>query len=250
MDIVYGRNPVLEALKGRRRVEEILLADHQAPIIDRIVRLAAKKEIPVTKSTSEKLNQLSFGGVHQGVVAKVSAFEFQTAAKLIADLKAEDKAIVLLLDGITDPQNLGAIMRVAEIFTVDAIIIPPTRTAAITPVVAKASAGAVEHLTIVQANLSGVAARLKKVGFWLIGAEAGADNPIWDFDWPPKTVLVLGSEGRGLSRLMRANCDYLVSIPMFGHVSSLNVSVSAGILVYEFARNRRKNIKNGKGTDS
>lgn len=203
-----------------------------------IVRLAQKAGIPVTKTAKKELDRLSAGGIHQGVAIKAEGYKFIVADELIARAAAKENSIILLLDGITDPQNLGSVIRSAEVFGADGLVIPKAGTATVTAAVWKASAGAVEYIPLAQANLAEVSRRLKDNGFWLVGAESKTDLEITGFDWPKKTALAIGSEGRGLSRIVTDACDYLVKIPMFGKIASLNAGVSAGILLYDYRRRR------------
>lgn len=238
MDIVYGRNPVLEALRGRRKVKEIRIVESKSAVIKEIADLAKERNIPVKLTSRAGLDRLTLGGLHQGIAAQVASYEFTPLALFLAALEDKPTALVLLLDGITDPQNLGSIIRTAECCGAGGIIIPKARTAPITPAVAKASAGALEHVTMVQANLADAAERLKNDGFWLVGAEAGTGLTLWEFDWPAKIAIVLGGEGSGISQLMKKKCDYLVGIPIYGRIPSLNVSASAAVILYEFARSQ------------
>ena len=235
-DYVYGRKPVLEALKGRRQVKEIWLAGTGAPIVKEIIKASKRQNIIIKQATKYELDKLTPGAVHQGIVAKVTVFQFLDMPKLISRLNERKKSLVVILDGITDPRNLGSLMRSALCFDVDAIIIPKARSAPITPAVAKTSAGAVEHLNVAKANLAQAASLLKNNDFWLVGADVTAEEDVWDFKWPLKTALVLGSEGKGLSVLVKQKCDFLINIPISGRLDSLNVAVAGGILLNEYCR--------------
>ncbi len=198
--------------------------------------IAEEKGISILSVTRKEWDEISGGGVHQGVVAVTEPFKMETIGDILEKVDSEDSSAVLLLDGITDPQNLGSILRSAEIFGVSGVVIPKARTAALSPAVWKSSAGAIGHMLIAKANLIDAANRLKKNGFWLIGAEGDDGEDINGFEWPKKSAIVLGSEGSGLTRLVKKECDFLVSIPMVGKIASLNVSVSGGIILHDYLR--------------
>ena len=204
-----------------------------------MVDKARDREIRVESKKRKELDEITAGGAHQGVVAVAEPFKTFVVGDLIDKTSEEDISVVLLLDGITDPQNLGSIIRSAEIFGASGVVIPKARSATISPAAWKASAGAIEHIPIVKANLTDAGRQLKDNGFWLIGAEGDLGKDVDEFEWPKKAAIVLGSEGSGLTRLVKKECDFLVKIPMFGKVASLNVSVSAGILLHEYRRKKR-----------
>ncbi len=203
-----------------------------------MVDKARDREIRVESKKRKELDEITAGGAHQGVVAVAEPFKTFVVGDLIDKTSEEDISVVLLLDGITDPQNLGSIIRSAEIFGASGVVIPKARSATISPAAWKASAGAIEHIPIVKANLTDAGRQLKDNGFWLIGAEGDLGQDVDEFEWPKKAAIVLGSEGSGLTRLVKKECDFLVKIPMFGKVASLNVSVSAGILLHECRRKK------------
>jgi 23S rRNA (guanosine2251-2'-O)-methyltransferase len=213
-EIVYGRRPVAEARRGRRRVRRVWTdADLSA---GELTRLAGSPD-------------------HQGVVAEVDPYPYAAPDAL---LEGPD-ALVLALDQVQDPRNLGAVCRSAEATGTAGVVVPERRAAAVTAVACKASAGAVEHLRIARArNLADWLARAKELGAWVYGAEAGGDLPFDRADLTGKVVLVLGSEGRGLRRRVAESCDLLVSIPVRGKVGSLNVSAAAAVLLFEAMRQR------------
>lgn len=235
-DYVYGRKPVREALGGRRQVKEIWLAGKKAPVVKEIIKISEDQGVAVKQLTRDELDKLTAGAAHQGVVAKVTAFQFSDVTDVIKSLKDRKKALVLMLDGITDPGNLGSLLRSALAFGADAVVIPKARSVAVTPTVAKRSAGALEHLNIAKSNLAQTASLLKKHGFWLVGADASAPDGVWDFKWPLKTALVLGGEGQGLSSLVKQKCDFLINIPISKKLESLNVSVAGGVLLGGYRR--------------
>jgi 23S rRNA (guanosine2251-2'-O)-methyltransferase len=213
-DIVYGRRPVAEAKRGRRRVRRVWTAD----------------DVPVAE-----LNRLAGSPDHQGVVAEVEPYPYADPAGL---LESPD-ALVVALDQVQDPRNMGAVCRSAEAAGATGVVIPARRSAAVTAVTCKASAGAVEHLAVARvANLADWLGAAKEAGAWVYGAEVRAAAPHTQADLTGKVVLVLGSEGKGLRRRVAESCDLLVSIPVRGRVPSLNVSAAAAVLLFEAARQR------------
>jgi 23S rRNA (guanosine2251-2'-O)-methyltransferase len=250
-ELIYGRNPVLEALRGRRHVYRLWLATdghsaghgqghsgEKSAGLQEDLRLAAasagRQLPPLSLVPTERLDVLSGSPEHQGVVAEVDLFAYRDPADILAE-----RDLVLALDRVQDPHNLGAIIRTAEAAGA-AVVIPRHRAVAVTPAVVKASAGATEHVDIAQVrNLSDFLADAKRAEFWVYGAAAGAEQVYDAPDYRGRVVLVLGSEGEGLGRRVEEACDQLISIPLGGRVSSLNVSVSAGILLYEAVRQRR-----------
>ena len=202
-----------------------------------IVDLAVKRRIPIVEVEKSKLDNMSCGGNHQSVAAVAAAKEYSSIEDIIEIAKQKNqKPLVLILDGIEDPHNLGAIIRIAECLGVHGIIIPKHRSATLNSVVSKTSAGAIEYVAIAkETNLTDTIRRLKDEGFWIFGAEAGGASCYeTDFDCP--CAIVLGSEGKGISRLVKENCDYIVSIPMHGKINSFNVSSAAAIIVSEAAK--------------
>jgi len=225
-DKIIGINPVLEALKAGRPVQRLLVADQrkQDRDIQAILHLARECGAEIRFASREALNREAPGTKHQGVIA------LQGRAPLF-----------LVLDGVEDPRNLGAIIRTADAAGVHGVIIPERRATGLTETVAKAAAGAMEHVPVVKVvNIVNTLEDLKKAGVWVAGAEAGGETVYWDADFVRPTALVLGGEDRGVRRLVRERCDYLVSLPLLGRISSLNVSVAAGILLYEALRQRSR----------
>ena len=218
--ILYGRNPVREALRaGRRRVLRVWATDD----------LEDLQGLEVTRASAAELERLCGSPDHQGVCAEVEAYPYADAATLLA----ADDALVLVLDQVQDPRNLGAVARVAEAAGTAGIVIPERRAAEVTPAVCKASAGAVEHLPIARVrNVADWLAEAKAAEAWVYGADAGARVPYDRPDWSGRVVLVLGSEGRGLRPRVAAACDELVALPVRGEVGSLNVATAAAALVY------------------
>jgi 23S rRNA (guanosine2251-2'-O)-methyltransferase len=213
-EVVYGRQPVAEARRGRRRVRRVWTSD----------------ELPASE-----LTRLAGSPDHQGIVADADPYPYVNASSLLA----RDDAVVVALDQVQDPRNLGAICRSAEAAGVEGVVIPSRRSAAVTPVACKASAGAVEHLPVARVtNLANWLTQAKDAGAWIYGAEAGAPAPHTQADLTGRVVLVLGGEGKGLRRRVAETCDLLISIPVRGRVASLNVSAAAAVLLFEALRQR------------
>ncbi|MDD3024038.1 MAG: 23S rRNA (guanosine(2251)-2'-O)-methyltransferase RlmB, partial [Syntrophomonadaceae bacterium] len=231
-EILAGVNSIMEALKGRRRIEKIFLQDgRQSKRVEDLLRLAQKKGVYVQYVEKTKLDQMYSLSNHQGVIAKVESYEYCEIGEVleIAALKGESP-FLLVLDGIEDPQNLGSIIRTAECAGVHGIVIPRHQSVEITAAVAKASAGAVEHMPIIkETNLVNVIKDLKEKGFWVIGADMNGTQDYFAAVIPSPTVLVIGGEGQGMRRLVKENCDILVKIPMQGKINSLNASVASAL---------------------
>jgi 23S rRNA (guanosine2251-2'-O)-methyltransferase len=228
--ILYGRNPVREALRAGRR-----------PVM-RVWATEELERIDVTRVSSQELERLCGSPDHQGVCAEAGAYPYADEGTLLAD----DDALVLVLDQVQDPHNLGAVARVAEAAGTAGIVIPDRRAAEVTPAVCKASAGAVEHLRIARVrNVADWLGDAKSTGAWVYGADANAEVPYDRPDWSGRVVLVLGSEGRGLRPRVAAVCDELVSLPVRGRVASLNVSTAAAALVYGILQQRAGGLDRG-----
>ena len=247
MAYVFGVLPVLEALRsGGRRIERIIIADsarHER--LREILEAAKRAGVPVRREPRAALDRLSNKANHQGVIGISSPASYTDESKLLAGITAE--SIFVLLDGIEDPHNLGAIIRTAECSGASAVVIPERRAAHITEVVAKTSAGATEYIPITRVtNLASFIEQLKKQNMWVVGVEQSGDMNYTEYDYTGAVALVFGSEGQGLHRLVRERCDTVVSIPMRGHITSLNVSVATGIVLFEAMRQRDKRIR-GKG---
>ncbi len=226
--IIYGRNPVREALRGRRAVKRIWATKNAA----REPWLAGAATI-IEPSGADDIERLCSSTAHQGVCAEVDPFPYQPADSLLS----AEAPLVVALDQIQDPQNLGSICRTADCAGARGVVIPERRSALVTPAVCKASAGAVEHLAIARVrNLVDFLAEAKRAGLWCYGADADAPASYASVDYSGGAVLVLGSEGRGLRPRVAAACDLLVSIPLRGHIESLGVSAAAAVLLYAAAR--------------
>ena len=233
--LLAGRNPIREALRAGRDMEKLLVAKGELIGSAReIVAMAREAKIVVQEVDRVRLDQMAPN--HQGLIAVASAYAYKTVDDMLALAKARgEDPLLVILDGVTDPHNLGAIIRSAECAGAHGVIIPERRAVGLTPAAVKASAGAVEYLPVArEVNLNRVIERLKKEGVWIYGtAMNGEDYRRVNFSGP--AALVIGSEGEGMSRLVEENCDKIVSLPMKGHIDSLNASVAAGILLYAVA---------------
>ncbi|MDD5397776.1 MAG: 23S rRNA (guanosine(2251)-2'-O)-methyltransferase RlmB [Dehalococcoidia bacterium] len=242
MEIIEGRNPLIEALKAGRPVSKILLDSNirKHGAVELILNLSKARGVPVEFVDRRIMEKQSSTGSNQGVIAYAEVKEFVDLSELINISRIKpDKPLYLLLDGIEDPHNLGAILRTAEATGVHGVIVRERRAAGITPAVIKASAGAVEYVNIARvANISQAVVTLKKNGIWVTGIDMNgqADYRTMDFTLP--SAIVIGGEGQGLSDLVRRRCDWVASIPMKGKIMSLNASVAAAVVMYEALRQR------------
>ncbi|MDD4796835.1 MAG: 23S rRNA (guanosine(2251)-2'-O)-methyltransferase RlmB [Eubacteriales bacterium] len=239
-ELIEGRNPVWEALKSERPIEKILLSKTiNQQDVARITALARRSRIKLEWAPREKLDQLSMTGRHQGVIAVAAArayADFDT--ELARVLQSGDTPFLLLLDEISDPHNLGAIIRTAECVGAQFVVIPEHRSAGLTGAVERASAGAVEHLPVCRVtNLVRAIDTLKQSGIWVVGADMDG-SLAYEADLKRPLALVIGSEGQGIRRLVKEACDFIVRLPMQGKIGSLNASVAAGALLYEAVRQR------------
>ncbi|MGL4821018.1 MAG: 23S rRNA (guanosine(2251)-2'-O)-methyltransferase RlmB [Bacilli bacterium] len=238
--IISGKNAVTEALSAGREINKILLADNQqGSPYKQIVALAKERRVLVQWVPRKKIDTLT-DSVHQGVVAYVSAYEYVEVEDLLEIARKKNETpFLLLLDELEDPHNLGSIMRTADCVGAHGIIIPKRRSVALTETVAKASTGAIEHVRVARVtNLTQSIKQLKEQGLWVVGADHRTKDDYRSLDGTLPLLLVIGSEGKGISRLVLEQCDFRVKIPMVGHVTSLNASVSASLLMYEVMRKR------------
>lgn len=242
-NIVEGKNAVIEALRAGRPIDKIFLVRGGSDkALGFIASNAKNAGVAVTECDRRKLDAMSSTGAHQGVIAVAAAKAYCEVDDILraARDRGEDPFIVVC-DGIEDPRNLGAIIRCAECAGAHGVVIPRHHSAGITAAADKASAGAAEHMPIARVtNLSAALQELKDAGLWVYGAEADGNAPLWKTDMKGPVCLVIGSEGRGISRLVRERCDFIVSIPLFGRVNSLNASVAAAVLMYEIVRQRHE----------
>ena len=246
-DQIEGRNSVIELLESGRDVNKILVAKGEKHgSLHKIMALAKENKIVVSEIEKSKLNQIAQTQNHQGVIAIVPPFDYCEVEDILEEAsKRNEMPFLLILDGIEDPHNLGAIIRTAETAGVHGIIIPKRRAAQVNSTVSKVSAGAVEYMKIARVNnLNETIRYLKKQGVWICGTDMDTDVIYTKQDYKMPMAIVIGSEGFGMSRLVKENCDFIVKIPMKGHINSLNASVSAGIIIYEAVRQRnQKNMQ-------
>ena len=241
MNVLYGINTVTEALKARGRAFEwVGVAKERNDIrLKRIIDDCRKIGIPVRVMTRMELDDVAVAGAHQGVVAVTTAKQYADLDDLVAARRGE-YSLIIVLDGIEDPHNLGAILRTADAAGADGVVIPERRSAAVTGAVAKVSAGASEHLPVAKVtNISRAIEDLKEKDLWIVGLDERGGQTYDAVDYKMHCAIVLGAEGKGVHDLVRRHCDFLVSIPMLGKVTSLNVSVAAGVVLYEVVRQRR-----------
>lgn len=235
--IIYGINPVLEALRAGR-VKELRVGERADGRLKQLLALADERGVRVRRVPADLLDRDSHRGVHQGVIAEVEKVADYSIEEIVGG--ASDAPLVVVLDGIEDPHNLGAILRTADAAGADGVVIQSRRAAARGGIAAKASAGALAHVKISEVvNIARAVEVLKEAGIWTVGLAAEAPDSYEAIDLTLPTALVLGAEGSGLRRLVRDRCDRLASIPMRGHVGSLNVSVAAGVVLFEAVRQRR-----------
>ena len=239
--IVYGVNPVAEALKAGR-VTRLLVGRRDDQRLRDLLALAGSRGVPVEQVDSRQLDRRSRDGVHQGVVAEVGAPRQWSVEELVSH--AAGPALLVVLDGVEDPHNVGAILRSVDAAGAHGLVRQTRRAAALDAVAAKASAGAVSHVAIADVvNIARAIEELKRRHVWVVGLAGEAPQPYDAVDWTAPSAIVVGAEGTGLRRLVRDSCDFLVSVPMAGHVGSLNVSVAAGVVLFEAARQRRARIQ-------
>ena len=240
-NIIVGRNPVTEALKSGRDIDKLMISTEDGSM-KKILALAKERRIPIMKVEKSALDRLAPGQAHQGVCAYVSAYAYAELEDIfrIAEDRGEDPFIIVL-DNLEDPHNLGAIMRTAECAGAHGIIIPKRRACGLTEVVAKASAGAIEYMPCVKVtNIAQTIEELKERGIWVAACDMGGQE-YYKADLKGKLAVVIGSEGFGISRLVREKCDFVVSMPMVGRITSLNASNAAAVIIYEVRKQRDGN---------
>lgn len=238
-DLTFGRHSVMESLQQGRGNKLFIQADLKSEKIAKFKEEARKQSIPVNFVPRKKLDQMTDGGNHQGVALTVAPYRYLSLDELMTTaFQQQPDPVFLLLDGIEDPHNLGSMMRTADASGINGIIIPKHRATGITPIVAKTSTGAIEHVPVARVtNLSQAVSQLKENGFWVFGTDMkGTDYR--DFNPQGPTALVIGNEGKGISQRLKKEVDEMLTIPMIGHVQSLNASVAAGLLMYEVYRKR------------
>ena len=243
MEVLYGLHPVEEAVRaGSGRVEAVLLVRDRSPRLEKLAELCRAAGVRISAGSKDELTRIARTDAHQGAVAQLRDRKFLTVEDLLAGVgRGQARRFFLALDGVEDPHNLGALLRSADGSGVNGVLLPERRSAPITGVVAKTSAGATEHVDIARVtNLTRALEQMKKAGVWVIGLDERGTPDYTDFDFRAQDCcLVLGSEGTGLHDLVKKTCDHLLRIPMQGSVSSLNVSVAGAVVMYEALRQRR-----------
>lgn len=239
--LIEGRNAVTEALRSGRTINKVFLADGDTDrALGRLAGMAKDAGAVVVRIDRRKLNEMSPTGAHQGIIASVAAHDYATVDEILACAEERGEApLIVVCDELSDPHNLGAILRTAECAGAHGVIIPKRRSVALTAVVAKASAGAIEYMKVARvSNISAALRDLKSRGVWVYGTSADGASALTQTNLTGPTAIVIGNEGEGMSRLVAENCDFKVSIPMKGRISSLNASAAAAILLYEAVRQR------------
>lgn len=220
-------------------LSRVLVAEGLEPdrLVNEIERMASEQKVPVRRRPRRELDSRSERGAHQGVIAEAAGFPYAALDDLVVQGRASDASLLIMLDHVTDPGNLGAIVRTAEVVGATGIVVPTRRSAALTPAAWKAAAGALAHVPIAQeVNLVRALEKLKEAGYWVAGASEHAEQDVWSAPVEGRLVLVMGSEGSGLSRLTREHCDFLVRLPQAGRIGSLNVAQATTAIAYEWMR--------------
>jgi len=242
-DIVIGRNSVIETLKGDRTIETLYISNNKLEgSISIIIGLAKEKRVLIKEVDKRKLDLMCDGAVHQGVIAKVTPYKYSEVSDILALAEERGESpFIVILDEVEDPHNLGSIVRTAELFGVHGIIIPKRRSASVSATVYKSSVGAIEHVKIAKVtNLNATIEELKLKGIWVYGADIRAEEYSYQVDFSGPCAVIIGNEGRGISKLTVQKCDKLIKIPMVGKINSLNASVAGGIIMYEVLKGRLK----------
>ena len=240
-DMIEGRNAVSEAIRSGRTINKVFLADGDTDrALGRLAAMAKDAGAVVVRIDRRRLNEMSLTGAHQGIIASVAVHGYATIDEILAAAEAKGEApLIVLCDELSDPHNLGAILRTAECAGAHGVIIPKRRSVGLTAVVGKASAGAVEYMPVARvSNIAAAIRELKERGVWVFGTAADGALSLYSADLRGPAAIVIGNEGEGMSRIVAESCDFKVSIPMKGHISSLNASAAAAILLYEAVRQR------------
>ncbi len=240
--VIEGRNAVIEAFRAGKTIDKLFVLEHcKEGSMNTVLREAKKQGTVINYVKKERLDQMSETGKHQGVIAYIAAYEYASVEDILK--KAEDKGeqpFVIILDDIEDPHNLGAIIRTANLAGAHGVIIPKHRASGLTATVVKASAGAINYTPVAKVtNISKTIEELKEKGLWFVCADMDGTT-MYDLDLKGPIGLVIGNEGKGVSRLVKEKCDFIAKVPMFGDIDSLNASVAAGVLAYEIVRQRLK----------
>ena len=238
---IEGRNPVTEAIKSGRSIDKILISSGEKNgSVKKIIALARERKLVITEVDRQKLDRLSETGAHQGVIAFAAARDYSTVEDILAFAKDKGQSpFVIICDDLNDPHNLGSIIRTANVMGAHGVIIPKRNSVGLSPVVDKTSAGALEFTRVARVpNLVSAIDTLKKNNVWIVAADMDGDRSIYTHDFSGGVGIVVGSEGKGVSRLVKENCDFVVNIPMYGEINSLNASVAASLMMYEAAKAR------------
>ena len=231
INLVYGKNPVIEAIRAKKALKVFLTNNFND---QKIIALIKDSNIAISNVSPNEMDKMANGGVHQGIAAELKPYQTVSLEEIIAKAKKKDKKIIVMLDGIEDPHNLGAILRSADVFEAAGIILPKHNSVSLNATVAKTSAGAINYVPVsVVNNLNQAIKTLKKEGYWVVATDGSATISYSSIKYDFPVVVVIGSEGKGVSPLVLKNSDYIVKIPQYGHVNSLNASVAAGILLAE-----------------
>lgn len=242
-DILIGRNPILEAIKSDRDINKILIASGEKEgSINSIIKLAKDKGIVIQFVDKSKLDFVSNKKNHQGIIAYVSIKNYVELDDILGDIKSKgEDAFLIILDGITDPNNLGSILRTANAVGAHGVIIPKRRAASLTTVVSKVSAGAIEYVPVSRVtNISRTIEELKEKGIWVVGTDSSSTSTFYKSNLKGPLAIVIGDEGNGISRLVLEKCDFVVNIPMLGKIPSLNAAVAGAVMMYEVLKQRSK----------
>lgn len=238
-EVIYGKNVIQEAIKASRKIHKIYINQNQQDVYLDMKQVCVTKKIPLEYIEAKAFDR-KFQGSNQGIAAEVAPYEYVTLDTVFEKIQTKNELpFLIILDSLEDPHNLGAILRTVDAVGAHAVLIPKHRNVRLNGTVAKVSTGAIEYVDVVEiTNINYVIKDLKKRGVWVIGAEANALTNYFEQDYNMPLAIVIGSEGKGISRLVKENCDFLINIPMVGHVNSLNASVSAALLMYEVYRKR------------
>ena len=230
-NFIYGKNPVIEAINAKKAIRVFLVSNFSD---QKIISLIKNNKVPVNYIAPNEMDKMSNNGVHQGIGVELKPYQTVSLEEIIYKAKKKDKKIIVMLDGIEDPHNLGAILRSADVFEASGIILPKHNSVSLNATVAKTSAGAINYVPVaIVNNLNQAIATLKQEGYWIVSTDGSATISYSSIKYDFPVVVVIGSEGKGVSSLVLKNSDYIVKIPQFGHVNSLNASVAAGILLAE-----------------
>ena len=231
INLIYGKNPVIEAINARKALRVFLVSNFND---QKILSLIKNNKVIVTSVSPNEMDKMANGGVHQGIAAELKPYQTVSLEEIIAKAKKKEKKIIVMLDGIEDPHNLGAILRSADVFEASGIVLPKHNSVSLNATVAKTSAGAINYVPVaVVNNLNQAIKELKEEGYWVVATDGSAQISYSSLKYDFPVAVVIGSEGKGVSSLVLKNSDYIVKIPQFGHVNSLNASVAAGILLAE-----------------